>query len=42
VNSAFDDVGNIAANGLFLEGEKYLFVRQADTNIIYGRKVSTG
>ncbi|KAF9352881.1 profilin, required for normal timing of actin polymerization in response to thermal stress [Mortierella sp. NVP85] len=38
LNAAFDNISNIAANGIFIEGEKYLFVRQADVNIIYGRK----
>ncbi|KAK3825830.1 MAG: profilin [Benniella sp.] len=41
LRNAFDDISNIAANGIFLEGEKFLFVRNGvEPHLIYGRKGS--
>ncbi|KAF9339489.1 profilin, required for normal timing of actin polymerization in response to thermal stress [Linnemannia elongata] len=39
--AAFDDISDIAANGLHLEGTKYVFLRNPDKSI-YARNGATG
>ncbi|CAO3573517.1 unnamed protein product [Mortierella alpina] len=39
--AAFTDISDIAANGLYLEGAKYVFLRNPD-NSIYARNGATG
>ncbi|KAG0322743.1 profilin, required for normal timing of actin polymerization in response to thermal stress [Linnemannia gamsii] len=39
--SAFKDVSDIAANGLYLEGNKFVFLRNPDQSI-YARNGATG
>ncbi|KAG0372867.1 profilin, required for normal timing of actin polymerization in response to thermal stress, partial [Mortierella sp. AD032] len=39
--AAFSDVSDIAANGLFLEGVKFVFLRNPDSSI-YARHGATG
>ncbi|KAG0307799.1 profilin, required for normal timing of actin polymerization in response to thermal stress [Dissophora globulifera] len=40
--AAFDDVSDIAANGLHLEGTKFVFLRKGTENSIYARSGATG
>ncbi|KAF9202234.1 profilin, required for normal timing of actin polymerization in response to thermal stress, partial [Haplosporangium sp. Z 27] len=40
--AAFTDPTDVATNGLFLEGEKYIYLRSPADNIIYARKGTTG
>ncbi|KAF8934079.1 profilin, required for normal timing of actin polymerization in response to thermal stress [Haplosporangium gracile] len=39
--AAFNDISDVAANGLHLEGTKYVFLRNPD-NSIYARNGATG
>ncbi|KAG0245832.1 profilin [Mortierella sp. GBAus27b] len=42
LNKAFTDIGDIAANGIILEGQKYVFLRKPFDHVIYARKDNTG
>ncbi|KAI7831263.1 putative profilin [Gamsiella multidivaricata] len=40
--AAFNDESDIAANGLFLEGNKFVFLRKPEPHVIYARHGATG
>ncbi|KAF9357041.1 profilin, required for normal timing of actin polymerization in response to thermal stress [Mortierella sp. AD094] len=40
--AAFNDTGDIAANGLYLEGTKYVFLSKPTDNVIYARQGPQG
>ncbi|KAG0317980.1 profilin, required for normal timing of actin polymerization in response to thermal stress [Dissophora globulifera] len=39
---AFEDTNDIQANGLYLEGKKYFYLRSGDNNSIYARLGASG